>query len=49
MVSNGRDFMLNNWWLAIIPSIVIVIIILQISLIGDWLRDKLDPKLQNNR
>ncbi len=48
MVSNGRDYMLNNWWLAILPSIVIVILILQISLIGDWLRDKLDPKLQNN-
>jgi peptide/nickel transport system permease protein len=48
MVSNGRDYMLNNWWLAIVPSIVIVVTIMQISLIGDWLRDKLDPKLQNN-
>lgn len=48
MVSNGRDYMLTNWWLAIIPSIVIVVIIMQISLIGDWLRDKLDPKLRNN-
>lgn len=48
MVSNGRDYMLNNWWLAILPSIVIVVIIMQISLIGDWLRDKLDPKMQNN-
>ena len=48
MVSEGRDYLLGNWWLTIIPSIVIVIIILQVSLIGDWLRDKLDPKLQNN-
>lgn len=48
MVSNGRDYMLNNWWLAILPSVVIVVIIMQISLIGDWLRDKLDPKMQNN-
>lgn len=48
MVSNGRDYMLNNWWLAILPSIVIVVIIMQVSLIGDWLRDKLDPKMQNN-
>ena len=48
MVSNGREYMLNNWWLAILPSIVIVILILQISLVGDWLRDKLDPKLQNS-
>jgi len=46
MVSSGRDYMLQQWWLAIIPSIVIVIIIMQLSLVGDWLRDKLDPKLQ---
>lgn len=49
LVSAGRDYMLTNWWLAIIPSIVIVIIVLDVSLIGDWLRDKLDPKLQANR
>lgn len=48
LVSNGRDYLISNWWLAIIPSIVIVIIVLQVSLIGDWLRDRLDPKLQNN-
>lgn len=47
MVSNGRDYMLTHWWLAVAPSVVIVVLILQISLIGDWLRDKLDPKLKN--
>ena len=46
MVSSGRDYMLTHWWLAVAPSIVIVVLILQISLIGDWLRDKLDPKLK---
>ncbi len=48
MVSAGRDHMINSWWLTIIPSLIIVIIVLQVSLVGDWLRDKLDPKLQNN-
>lgn len=47
MVSNGRDYMLTHWWLAIAPSAVIVVLILQVSLVGDWLRDKLDPKLKN--
>lgn len=47
LVSSGRTFMINQWWLAILPSIVIIFLIMQISLIGDWLRDKLDPKLQN--
>lgn len=48
MVSAGRDSMMTHWWLSIIPSAVIVLIVLQVSLVGDWLRDKLDPKLQNN-
>lgn len=48
MVSAGRDYMINAWWLTIVPSTVIVIIVMSVSLIGDWLRDKLDPKLQNN-
>ena len=48
MVSDGRDYLLGFWWLTILPSFIIVILILQISLAGDWLRDKLDPKLQNN-
>lgn len=48
MISEGRDYMLTHWWLAIIPSIAMIIIILLISLIGDWLRDALDPKVKNN-
>lgn len=48
MVSAGRDSLMTSWWLTIIPSAVIVLIVLQVSLIGDWLRDRLDPKLQND-
>lgn len=48
MVSAGRDYLINAWWLTIVPSAVIVVIVLSVSLVGDWLRDKLDPKLQNN-
>jgi peptide/nickel transport system permease protein len=47
LVSNGKDYLISQWWLAIAPSIVIVLLIFQISLIGDWLRDKLDPKILN--
>ncbi|CAI6085715.1 ABC transporter permease [Cohnella sp. JJ-181] len=47
MVSDGRDHLINNWWLAIVPSLIIVIIVLQVSLVGDWLRDRLDPKLKS--
>lgn len=47
LVSTGRDFMIKQWWLAIAPGALITAIILQVSLVGDWLRDKLDPKLKN--
>lgn len=49
LVSAGRDYLISNWWLSIFPSAVIVFIVLDISLVGDWLRDRLDPKLRNNR
>lgn len=48
MVSEGRNYLINFWWLSITPSMFIVVIVFQVSLIGDWLRDKLDPKLQGN-
>lgn len=44
MVSAGRDYLINSWWLSLVPSLIIVVIVLQVSLIGDWLRDLLDPK-----
>jgi peptide/nickel transport system permease protein len=47
MVSNGRNYLVNQWWLAVFPSIVIMLIVFQISLIGDWLRDVLDPKIKD--
>ena len=47
MVSTGRAQLTTSWWLAVIPIVVIVVIVLCVSLIGDWLRDRLDPKLKN--
>ncbi len=46
MVSNGRNYLVGQWWLSIFPSVVITLIVLQISLIGDWLRDVLDPRIR---
>ncbi len=49
MISEGRDYMLQNWWLTIVPSLVMVLLIMQIALLGDWLRDRLDPKLNHGK
>ncbi len=43
MVGFGRDFLLNAWWLATIPALVIFFTTLAFALVGDWTRDKLDP------
>lgn len=46
MVSAGKDIMLLQWWQAIIPTALIVLIVMTAALTGDWLRDRLDPKLR---
>jgi len=43
MVGFGRDFLLNAWWLATIPALVIFVTTLAFALVGDWVRDQLDP------
>lgn len=47
MVSEGRSYITVAWWLATLPGIAILIISLAGNLIGDWLRDYLDPKLRH--
>ena len=43
---NGFDYIMSGqWWITVIPSIVLIILILAINLLGDWLRDALNPKL----
>jgi peptide/nickel transport system permease protein len=47
MLADGRAYMATAWWLATIPGLAIVLTVLAINLIGDWLRDVLDPQLRN--
>ncbi|MDM9624673.1 ABC transporter permease [Rhizobium sp. S152] len=44
MISNGRKFMLDNWWVAVMPGIAILFTSLAFNLVGDTLRDILDPR-----
>ena len=44
MISRGRDFILDSWWVATMPGFAIVIVSLGFCLFGDGLRDVLDPK-----
>ncbi len=46
MLSESRDFLYVAWWLAVFPGAALALTALGINLVGDWLRDVLDPKLR---
>jgi peptide/nickel transport system permease protein len=46
MVADGREQLLSAWWLSFFPGVAILIVVLSLNLVGDWLRDFLDPKLR---
>ena len=45
MVGYGREYLTRAAWILLAPSVVIVMTTLSVSLVGDWLRDRLDPTL----
>lgn len=44
MLSEGRQYMLIQWWVAVFPGIALSLVVLGGNLLGDWLRDALDPR-----
>ena len=46
MIAEGRDFVTSAWWVSFLPGLAILLVVLAFNLIGDWLRDTLDPKLR---
>jgi peptide/nickel transport system permease protein len=46
MVATGRSLIVSAWWVSFFPGLAIVLTVLVLNLIGDWLRDRLDPKLR---
>ncbi len=44
MVSEGRSFILDQWWIATFPGIAIFVVVLAFNLVGDTLRDIFDPR-----
>jgi len=47
MVADGRELIVTAWWISMFPGIAIMLTVLSFNLVGDWLRDHLDPKLKN--
>jgi peptide/nickel transport system permease protein len=47
LIRVGNDFLMSGeWWITIFPGLVLVLIALSINLLGDWLRDALNPRLR---
>jgi peptide/nickel transport system permease protein len=47
MVADGRELIVSSWWVALVPGMAILLAVLSMNLLGDWLRDRLDPRLKN--
>ena len=49
MIATGRRYMIDSWWLVTFPGVAILLVSLAFNLLGDGLRDALDPKQVNRR
>ncbi len=46
MLADGRAYIGRAWWLTTLPGLAILLTVLSINLLGDWIRDRLDPRLR---
>ena len=47
LIRIGNDFLYSGeWWITVFPGITLVLMVLSINLLGDWLRDALNPRLR---
>jgi peptide/nickel transport system permease protein len=44
IVADGREYIADEWWIALFPGLAILITVMGINLLGDWLREDLDPR-----
>jgi len=46
MVADGRQWLTTAWWISFFPGLAIFLVVMSLNFFGDWLRDKLDPRLR---
>lgn len=49
MLADGREYMFTAWWLVMFPGLAISLAVMSVNIVGDWLRDRLDPTLRLER
>ena len=46
MIADGRDYVETAWWQTVFPGVAISLVVLSFNFVGDWVRDRLDPRLR---
>ena len=46
MIADGRNYLRDAWWISFFPGLAIFLTVMALNFLGDWLRDKLDPRLR---
>ena len=46
MVADGRSFINDAWWISFFPGVAIFLIVMSLNFLGDWMRDRFDPRLR---
>lgn len=47
LIRIGNEFLFSGeWWITIFPGVALILFVLSVNMLGDWLRDALNPKLQ---
>jgi peptide/nickel transport system permease protein len=46
MLSEGRDYLNDAWWISFFPGVALFLVVMSLNFIGDWFRDRFDPRLR---
>ena len=47
LISEGQNYLFSGeWWITVFPGIALIVMVVSVNVVGDWLRDALNPKLQ---
>lgn len=46
MIAEGNNYQVDSWWLPVFPGVAILLVVVALNFVGDWLRDRWDPRLR---
>ena len=46
MVADGREYLADAWWISLFPGVCIFLVVMALNFLGDWMRDRFDPRLR---